>query len=129
MVGGFCLLLTITILILAWYRGWPDSFLWDAAGIFVTAVVCSGLSWYYDVILLKLTPDGYQLLTVWLRVNVGLRSRIRDRSHLYQRGAVHKFYPPVMLGFAGRYSVEADRATHSEFQEPRDHSARRDSTD
>jgi hypothetical protein len=62
LVAGFCILMTIAVLVLAWYRGWPESVLWEAGGFFLMAVICSALSWCYDVILLKLTPEGYQLV-------------------------------------------------------------------
>ena len=62
LVGGLCVLVAITLLILAWFRGWSGSFLWGAGEFFLGAVVSSALSWYYDVLLLKLTPEGYQLV-------------------------------------------------------------------
>jgi hypothetical protein len=35
-----------------------------AGGFLLGVVVSSALTWYYDVLLLKLTPEGYQL-TLW----------------------------------------------------------------
>jgi hypothetical protein len=61
LVAGFCVLMTIAVVVLAWYRGWAESVLWQAGGFFLVAVICCALSWYYDVILLMLTPEGYQL--------------------------------------------------------------------
>ena len=61
LVAGFCVLMTIAVVVLACYRGWAESLLWQAGGFLLIAVVCSALSWYYDAILLKLTPEGYQL--------------------------------------------------------------------
>jgi len=63
-VSGLCVLVSITLVILGWLRGRSGSFLWGAGGFFVGAVVSSALTWYYDVLLLKLTPEGYQL-TLW----------------------------------------------------------------
>ena len=63
-VSGLCVLVSITLVILGWLHGWSGSFLWGAGGFFVGAVVSSALTWYYDVLLLKLTPEGYQL-TLW----------------------------------------------------------------
>jgi len=61
-VGGLCLLVAITLLILGWFHGWSGSFLGGAGEFFLGAVASSALSWYYDVLLLKLTPEGYQLV-------------------------------------------------------------------
>jgi hypothetical protein len=55
-------MVAITLLTLAWFHGWSGSFLWGAGGFFLGAVTSSALSWYYDVPLLKLTPEGYQLV-------------------------------------------------------------------
>ncbi len=63
-VSGLCVLVSITLVILGWLHGWSGSFLWGAGGFFFGAVVSSALTWYYDVLLLKLTPEGYQL-TLW----------------------------------------------------------------
>jgi len=63
-VSGLCILVAITLVILGWLHGWSGSFLWGAGGFFLGAVVSSALTWYYDVLLLKLTPEGYQL-TLW----------------------------------------------------------------
>ena len=63
-VSGLCVLVTITLVILGWLHGWSGSFLWGAGGFLLGAVVCSALTWYYDVLVLKLTPEGYQL-TLW----------------------------------------------------------------
>jgi len=63
-VSGFCFLVAITLLILAWFHGWAGSFVLGAAGFFGGALICSALTWYYDVLLLKLTPEGYEL-TLW----------------------------------------------------------------
>ena len=63
-VSGLCVLVAITLVILGWLHGWSGSFLWGAGGFLLGAVVSSALTWYYDVLLLKLTPEGYQL-TLW----------------------------------------------------------------
>ena len=63
-VSGLCVLMAITLVILGWLHGWSGSFLWGAGGFFLGAVVSSALTWYYDVLLLKLKPEGYQL-TLW----------------------------------------------------------------
>ena len=63
-VSGLCILVSITLVILGWLHGWSGSFLWGAGGFFLGAVFSSALTWYYDVLLLKLTPEGYQL-TLW----------------------------------------------------------------
>ena len=63
-VSGLCVLVALTLVILGWLHGWSGSFLWGAGGFFLGAVVSSALTWYYDVLLLKLTPEGYQL-TLW----------------------------------------------------------------
>jgi hypothetical protein len=63
-VSGLCILVAITLVILGWLHGWSGSFLWGAGGFLLGAVVSSALTWYYDVLLLKLTPEGYQL-TLW----------------------------------------------------------------
>jgi hypothetical protein len=63
-VSGLCVLVAITLMILGWLHGWSGSFLWGAGGFLLGAVVSSALTWYYDVLLLKLTPEGYQL-TLW----------------------------------------------------------------
>lgn len=62
--SGLCILVSITLVILGWLHGWSGSFLWGAGGFLFGAVVSSALTWYYDVLLLKLTPEGYQL-TLW----------------------------------------------------------------
>jgi hypothetical protein len=61
-VSGLSLLVAITLVILGCFHGWSGSFVWGAGGFFLGAVVCSALTWYYDVLLLKLTPEGYQLM-------------------------------------------------------------------
>jgi hypothetical protein len=61
LLGGLCLLLATTLLIVSGYRGWQGHSLCDAGMAFVVALLCSAVTWYYDVILLKLTPEGYQL--------------------------------------------------------------------
>jgi hypothetical protein len=63
-VSGLCVLVAITLVILGWLHGWSVSFLWGAGGFFLGAMASSALTWYYDVLLLKLTPEGYQL-TLW----------------------------------------------------------------
>ncbi len=63
-VSGLCVLVAITLVILGWLHGWSGSFLWGAGGFFLSALVSSALTWYYDVLLLQLTPEGYQL-TLW----------------------------------------------------------------
>ena len=63
-VSGLCVLVAITLVTLGWLHGWSGSFLWGAGGFFLGALVSSALTWYYDVLLLKLTPAGYQL-TLW----------------------------------------------------------------
>jgi hypothetical protein len=59
---GLCLLMTMTLLVVGFYRGWAEPFLRDAGVAFLAAFVCSALTWYYDVLLMKLTPEGYQLV-------------------------------------------------------------------
>ena len=63
-VSGLCVLVATTLVILSWLHGWSGSFLWGAGGFLLGAVASSALTWYYDVLLLKLTPEGYQL-TLW----------------------------------------------------------------
>jgi hypothetical protein len=59
LVAGFCVLMTIAVVVLVWYRGWAEPVLWQAGGFFAIAVICSALSWYYDIFLLKLMPRPY----------------------------------------------------------------------
>ena len=63
-VSGLCFLVAITLVILGWLHGWSGSFLWGAGGFCLGAVVSSALTWCYDLLLLKLTPEAYQL-TLW----------------------------------------------------------------
>jgi hypothetical protein len=62
LLAGFCLLMTLTLLILSSYRGWPEPWLWDAGVAFLISFLCLAIGWCYDALLLKLTPEGYVLI-------------------------------------------------------------------
>jgi hypothetical protein len=62
LIAGFTLLGCIISLAGAGYRNWPTNLLWVSGGMFAAALVCSALLWYYDMVLLKLTPEGVDLI-------------------------------------------------------------------
>ena len=64
LIAGFTLFGCVISFAVAWYQHWPTILLWVSGGMFTAAVACSVFLWYYDVLLLKLTPEGYQL-TLW----------------------------------------------------------------
>lgn len=61
-LAGLCLLMTLTLLVLSSYRGWPEPWLWDAGVAFLISFLCSTITWCYDLLLLKLTPEGFLLI-------------------------------------------------------------------
>lgn len=61
-VGGICVIVSLVLVGLSWHNGWRMSMLETAGGSFLVAVGLSALSWYYDMLLLKLAPQGVQLL-------------------------------------------------------------------
>jgi hypothetical protein len=57
----FSLFASVLLFVISWYQ-WRTDFLWESGGFFVVAMVGSALLWYYDVLLMKLAPEGFQLV-------------------------------------------------------------------
>jgi hypothetical protein len=62
LASAFSLFASVLLLVISWYQNWRPDFLWESGGFFVLAMVCSALLWYYDVLLMKLTPEGFQVV-------------------------------------------------------------------
>jgi hypothetical protein len=61
LIAGFTLLGSVVSFVVAWYANWPAKFLWTSAGMLGGSVVCSAFLWYYDMLLLRLTPEGVDM--------------------------------------------------------------------
>ena len=61
LIAGFTLLGCIISFGVAWYENWPAKFLWTSGGMLSASVVCSVFLWYYDMLLLRLTPGGVDM--------------------------------------------------------------------
>ena len=59
---AFSLFASVLLFVISWYQNWRTDFLWESGGFFVIAMVCSALLWYYDVLLMQLVPEGFQLV-------------------------------------------------------------------
>jgi len=59
---AFSLFACVLLFVISWYQNWRTDFLWESAGFFAVAIVCSALLWYYDVVLIKLTPKAFQVV-------------------------------------------------------------------
>jgi hypothetical protein len=59
---AFSLFASVLSFVISWYQNWRTDFMWESGGFFVVAMVCSALLWYYDVVLIKLTPEGFQVV-------------------------------------------------------------------
>ena len=64
LVAGFTIFGCIISFLAAWYQNWPANLLWVSGGMFAVATACSALLWYYDLLLLKLTPHGVDLVVI-----------------------------------------------------------------
>jgi len=62
LVAGFTLLGCIISFGAAWYQNWPAKFLWTSGGMLGVSVICSVFLWYYDMLLLRLRPEGVDLV-------------------------------------------------------------------
>jgi hypothetical protein len=62
LVTGFSLFASVLLFVISWYHNWRTDFVWESGGFFVVAIVCSALLWYYDVLLMKLAPEDFQLV-------------------------------------------------------------------
>ena len=61
LIAGFTLLACVISFGVAWYENWPAKFLWTSGGMLSASVVCSVFLWYYDMLLLRLTPGGVDM--------------------------------------------------------------------
>ena len=64
LISGLSLLGCIISFGVARYESWPPNVLWVSGGLFTVAVVCSVVLWYYDMVLLRLTPEGVDLVLI-----------------------------------------------------------------
>jgi hypothetical protein len=62
LLAGLLLLGSLISFAAAWYQHWPTNLLWFGGSFFVISVVCSALLRYYDMLLLRLTPEGVDLV-------------------------------------------------------------------
>ena len=62
LASAFSLFASVLLLAISWYQNWRTDFLWESGGFFVVAIACSALLWYYDVVLINLTPEGFQVV-------------------------------------------------------------------
>ncbi len=62
MIAGFTLLACIISFAVAWYQNWPAKFLWTSGGMLSASVVCSVVLWYYDMLILRLRPEGVDMV-------------------------------------------------------------------
>ena len=62
MIAGFTLLGCIISFAVAWYQNWPAKFLWTSGGMLGASVVCSVFLWYYDMLILRLRPEGVDMV-------------------------------------------------------------------
>jgi len=58
LLAGFALWECIISFDVAWYQNWPAKFLWTGGRMLSASVVCSVFLWYYDMLTLRLTPEG-----------------------------------------------------------------------
>ncbi len=61
-IAGLTLMGCIISFAVAWYQNWPAKFLWTSAGLLGASVVCSVFLWYYDMLILRLTPAGVDMV-------------------------------------------------------------------
>jgi hypothetical protein len=62
LASAFSLFASVLLFVVSWYQNWRTDFVWESGGFFVVAIVCSALLWYYDVLLMKLAPEDFQLV-------------------------------------------------------------------
>ena len=62
LIAGFTLLGCMISFGVGWYENWPSKFLWISAAMFGASVVCSVFLWYYDMLLLRLRPEGVDMV-------------------------------------------------------------------
>ena len=62
LIAGFTLLGCVISFVDAWCQNWPAEFLWTSGGMLSVSVVCSVFLWYYDMLILRLTPQGVDMV-------------------------------------------------------------------
>ena len=62
LISGLSLLGCIISFGVAWYESWSSKFLWTSGGMLSASVVCSVFLWYYDMLLLRLRPEGADMV-------------------------------------------------------------------
>ena len=62
LIAGFTLLGCIISFGAAWYENWPAKFLWTSFGMFSASAACSVFLWYYDILILRLAPEGAEMV-------------------------------------------------------------------
>ena len=62
LIAGFTLLGGVISFAVAWYENWPAKSLWTSTAMFGASVVCSVFLWYYDMLLLRLRPEGVDMV-------------------------------------------------------------------
>jgi hypothetical protein len=62
LIAGFTLIGWVISFGVAWYENWPAKFLWTSAGMLGASVVCSVFLWYYDMLILRLRPEGVDMV-------------------------------------------------------------------
>jgi hypothetical protein len=62
LIAGFTLLGCVISFAAAWYQNWPAKFLWTSGGMLAVSITCSMFLWYYDMLILRLTPQGVDMV-------------------------------------------------------------------
>jgi hypothetical protein len=62
LIAGFTLLGCFISFGAAWFQNWPAKFLWTSGAMFSVSVVCSVFLWYYDMLILRLSPEGVSMV-------------------------------------------------------------------
>ena len=62
LIAGFTLLGCVISFAAAWYQNWPARLLWTSGWMLSASVVCSVFLWYYDMLILRLTPEGVDMV-------------------------------------------------------------------
>jgi hypothetical protein len=62
LIAGFTLLGCVVSFCVACYENWPATFLWTSGGMLSISGVCSALLWYYDMLLLRIAPEGVDMV-------------------------------------------------------------------
>ena len=62
LIAGLTLRGFIISFVVAWYENWPAKFLWTSGGMLSASVVCTVVLWYYDMLILRLRPEGVDMV-------------------------------------------------------------------